>query len=69
MTLSEFFAALTNTAAVVSVVEMDGETESELTKVYVSGYQQLLTTLLSREVSYITITNQNTIKVVVAEAA
>lgn len=55
MTLSEFFAALQNPNMVVTVKE--GNTE--LTKIYASGYEQLLATLLAKEVDKITIVNQN----------
>lgn len=55
MTLSEFFAALQNPNMVVTIKE--GNTE--LTKIYASGYEQLLTTLLGKEVDKITIVNQN----------
>ena len=55
MTLSEFFAALQNPNMVVTIKEGS----SELTKIYASGYEQLLATLLAKEVSKITIVNQN----------
>lgn len=55
MTLSEFFAALQNPNMVVTITE--GNTE--LTKIYASGYEQLLATLLAKEVDKITIVNQN----------
>ena len=55
MTLSEFFAALQNPNMVVTIKE--GNTE--LTKIYASGYEQLLATLLAKEVDKITIVNQN----------
>lgn len=55
MTLSEFFAALQNPNMVVTIMEGN----SELTKIYASGYEQLLATLLAKEVSKITIVNQN----------
>ena len=55
MTLSEFFAALQNPNMVVTIKEGN----SELTKIYASGYEQLLATLLAKEVDKITIVNQN----------
>ena len=55
MTLEDFFAALQNKNMVVAVIK-DG---FELTKIYASGYEQLLTTLLEEEVEKITIANTN----------
>ena len=55
MTLQEFFEALTNTNMVVTV----NEGTVELTKIYASGYEQLQSSLLAKEVSKITIQNVN----------
>lgn len=55
MTLGELFAALQNPNMVVTVMKNN----AELTRIYVSGYEQLLTALLSEEVSKITVMNQN----------
>ena len=55
MTLNEFFAALQNPNMVVTVTQGN----SELTKIYASGYEQLLASLLAKEVSKITVMNQN----------
>ena len=62
MTLEDFFAALQNKNMVVAVMK-DGV---ELTKIYASGYEQLLATLLAEEVDKITIqnTNQATVELV-----
>lgn len=55
MTLEEFFAALQNPNMVVTVVEGS----AELTKIYASGYEQLQSSLLAKEVDKITVVNQN----------
>lgn len=55
MTLQEFFEALTNANMVVTV----NEGTVELTKIYASGYEQLQSSLLAKEVSKITIQNVN----------
>ena len=55
MTLNEFFAALQNPNMVVSVTQNN----VELTKIYASGYEQLLESLLLETVSKITIVNQS----------
>ncbi len=55
MTLEEFFGALQNPNMVVTVKE--GTTE--LTKIYASGYEQLQSSLLAKEVDKITVVNQN----------
>jgi hypothetical protein len=64
MTLSEFFGALDNANAVVTII--DGTTE--LVKVYASGSDQLLATLLAREVSKIKVTSPTAITVELASA-
>ena len=55
MTLNEFFAALQNPNMVVTVTQNN----AELTRIYASGYEQLLASLLAKEVSKITVMNQN----------
>ena len=62
MTLEDFFAALQNKNMVVAVMK----DSVELTKIYASGYEQLLATLLAEEVDKITIqnTNQATVELV-----
>ena len=63
MTLTQFLAALTNTTAVVTVNDNDG---SELVKLYASGYQQLLATLLAREVEEVTVVNNQAVTIKLA---
>ena len=65
MTLSEFLAALNNPNAVVTVVDSDN---TELVKIYASGYEQLLATLLAREVDKVTIANANGVTVLLKAA-
>ena len=65
MTLSEFLAALNNPNAVVTVVDSDN---TELVKVYASGYEQLLATLLAREVDKVTIASANGVIVLLKAA-
>lgn len=55
MTLEELFAALQNPNMVVTVTQNN----LELTRIYVSGYEQLQSSLLAKEVSKITVMNQN----------
>lgn len=71
MTLSQFFAALQNGNKVLVTIKENGaeNTVTELTKVYASGYAQLLTTLLAREISTVTINNQNDVVVVLTASA
>ena len=64
MTLTQFLAALTNTTMVVTVLDAEG---TELVKLYAAGYQQLLATLLAKEVSEITFVNQQAVTVKLAE--
>lgn len=60
MTLQEFFAALQNPNMVVTIKEpTDGEATVELTKIFASGYEQLLASLLARTVDELTILNNN----------
>jgi hypothetical protein len=54
MTLTQFLAALKNSTMVVTVLDNDG---TELVKLYPTGYQQLLTTLLAREVTEVEVKN------------
>lgn len=63
MSLSEFFASLTNGAIVVTVLENDG---TELVKIYANGYQQLLATLLERAVAEVTINSNVLVSVKLA---
>lgn len=62
MTLQEFFAALQNPNMVITVIE----DSTELTKIFASGYEQLQSSLLAKEVSTITVIN-NTQATVVLE--
>lgn len=55
MTLQELFAAFQNPGMVVTVKKND----AELTKIYVSGYEQLQSSLLAQTVNKITVQNQN----------
>lgn len=55
MTLEELFAALQNPNMVVTVMKNN----SELTRIYASGYEQLQATLLAQTVTKITVQNQN----------
>ena len=70
MTLTELFAAIQNASTVlVKVTELDSnEDEVELARVYANGYEQLLTTTLSRTVSKITIVSVREITVQLAAA-
>lgn len=63
MTLQEFFAALTNSNAVVTVQSSDN---TELVKVFASGYEQLLASLLAETVDKITISGNAAITIVLA---
>lgn len=65
MTLSEFLAALNNPNAVVTVVDSDN---TELVKVYASGYAQLIAELLAREVDKVTIASANGVTVLLKAA-
>lgn len=61
MTLSELLATLQNTAAmVVTVKDTDN---SDLVKFYANGYEQIVESVLSREVDKLTVAN-NAITVV-----
>lgn len=60
MTLAEFLVTLVDGAIVITVQESDG---TELVKVNAGGYEQLLATLLGREVEKITIQNPKAITV------
>ena len=64
MTLSEFFAALQNPQMVVTIkAPGTGGAAEELTKIYASGYEQLLAALLARTVDKITVENNKAITV------
>lgn len=69
MTLSDFFAALSNANAVVTVSEKATATGNitELVKLYASGYEQLLSATLALTVDSFTVVNTNAITVVVNE--
>lgn len=70
MTLSDFFEALSNTNAVVTVSQKATETGAitELVKLYASGYQQLLSATLALTVDSFTVSSPTAITVVVEEA-
>jgi len=61
MLLQDFFEALTNQAAVVTVKDASG---NELVKVNAAGYAQLLASLLAETVAQITVVNTNAVTVV-----
>lgn len=61
MTLEAFFKALTNTNAVVTV--QDGN-KHELVKVYASGYEQLLASLLAETVENFTMVSPAAVTVI-----
>ena len=63
MSLSEFFASLTNGAIVVTVLDNDG---TELVKIYAGGYQQLLAETLAREVAEVSINSNVLVSVKLA---
>lgn len=69
MTLSDFFEALGNPNAVVTVSQKATETGAvtELVKLYASGYEQLLSATLALTVDSFTVVNANAITVVVNE--
>lgn len=70
MTLQEFFAALQNPNMVVTIQEPDsGEAVVELTKIYASGYEQLLASLLARTVDKLTITNNGNATILLTAGA
>lgn len=62
MTLSDFFDALDNENAVVTILDSDAS-HSELVKVYASGSDQLLATLLARDVDKIKVNSPTAITV------
>lgn len=65
MSLSDFFGALDNANAVITIIDDDGD---ELVKVYASGSDQLLATLLARNVAKFKVTNPTSITVELASA-
>lgn len=65
MTLEELFAALQNPNMVVEVQKNN----VQLTKIYVSGYEQLQASLLAQTVSQITVQNVNQALVELAGSA
>ena len=60
MTLEEFLATVVDGAMTVTVLESDGK---ELIKLNAGGYQQLLVSLLGREVAETSVTNPKNITV------
>lgn len=60
MSLSDFFQALDNNNAVITI---NDDTGNELVKVYASGSDQLLASLLSRNVAKFKVTSPNAITV------
>ena len=62
MTLSDFFDALDNANAVITILDSDTD-HSELVKVYASGSDQLLATLLARDVDKIKVVSPTAITV------
>ena len=67
MTLTEFLVALENTQAVITVKD-DTEGNPELVKFYASGYQQILATLLAREIDKVKVVSTNAIEVILKAA-
>lgn len=67
MTLTEFLVALENKQAVITVKD-DTEGNPELVKFYASGYQQILATLLAREIDKVKVVNANAIEVILKAA-
>jgi hypothetical protein len=65
MSLSEFFTALDNDNAVVTIIDDDNK---ELVKVYASGSDQLLATLLARNVAKFKVSSPTAITVELATA-
>lgn len=63
MSLLDFFQALDNENAVITINDDDG---SELVKVYASGSSQLLATLLARNVATIKVVSATAITVSLA---
>ena len=62
MTLLDFFEAFDNANAVVTILDSDTD-HSELVKVVASGYEQLLATLLARDVDKIKVASATAITV------
>ncbi len=60
MSLSDFFQALANDNAVITIID---DNDAELVKVVASGYSQLLATLLSRNVATFKVVSNNAITV------
>lgn len=71
MTLQEFFVALKkNTNALVTINELDSEqTSTQLTQVVASGYAQLLTALLAREIDTVEVRDAKNIIVTLTAGA
>lgn len=60
MTLAEFLETFNNPQAVITVTDSNN---TELIKFYAAGYEQLLSTLLDREVDKVTIVQMNAVTV------
>lgn len=70
MTLAQFFAALQNPNMVVTINEPGtGESVTELTKIYASGYEQLLAALLAREVDKIEVKSNSAATILLTAGA
>lgn len=65
MTVQQFLAALTNDKMLVTIVDSD---DTELVKLYAQGYEQLLSTLLAREIATCTIVNPTSATLKLVEA-
>lgn len=63
MSLLDFFQALDNNNAVITIIDDDG---TELVKVYASGSSQLLATLLARNVATFKVNSPTAITVTLA---
>lgn len=63
MSLSDFFQALDNDNAVITIIDDDN---TELVKVYASGSSQLLATLLARNVATFKVNSPTAITVSLA---
>lgn len=69
MTLQQLFAALQNPNMVITIQEPgSGEAVNELAKIYVPGYEQLQSSLLSRTVDKITVAGNGAATVLLTAA-
>lgn len=62
MTLSDFFDALDNPSAVITILDSDTD-HTELVKIFASGSDQLLATLLARDVDTIKVASPTAITI------